>query len=195
AGVLLVSAGLLVRSFLRVLDVHLGFRPEHAATVRVDPERDFHSPAEGNAYIDEVLRRVRAIPKLEAAGMTDALPLGKNRTWGAGAKGHTYPRGQFPFAFVRVVSDGYLPAMGIPLIAGRDISERDTPATESVIVINETLARNLLPGQNPIGQIMRACGERRVIGIAADIRHLALEQTAGNEMYLPMRQCNDISSL
>jgi predicted permease len=195
AGVLLVSAGLLVRSFLRVLDVHLGFRPENAATVRVDPERDFRTAEQANAYIDDVLRRVRAIPKVDAAGMTDALPLGRNRTWGAGAKGHTYPTGQYPLAFVRVVSDGYLKAMGIPLIAGRDISERDTPTSEAVIVVNETLARTLFPGQNPIGQIMRACGERQIVGIATDIRHLALEQGAGNEMYLPMRQCRDISSL
>src|SRR5262249_21941543 len=74
-----------------------------------------------------------------------------------------------------------------------DISERDTDATEPVIVLNETLARRLWPGQNPIGQLMR--GERRVIGVVGDVRHLALEQGAGNEMYLPMRQGRDMSSM
>ncbi len=126
--------------------------------------------------------------------MTDALPLGRNRTWGAGAKGQVYPRGKFPTAFVRVVSDGYLKALGIALISGRDISATDTPTTEPVIVINQSMARALWPGQNAIGQLMRACGERRVVGVVGDVRHLALEQASGNEMYLPMRQCRDISS-
>ena len=195
ACVLLVSAGLLVRSFLRVLDVNLGFRPEHAAAVRVDPDSSYSTQAQQNGYFDDVLRRVRDIPGIEAAGLTDALPLGRNRSWGAPAKGQVYPKGKFPSAFVRVVSDGYVKAMGIALLAGRDISDRDTPSTTPVIMINQTLARTLWPGQNAVGQTMRACGERQVVGVVADVRHLALEQGAGMEMYLPMRQCNDISSV
>ena len=166
-----------------------GTRRHHPRGSRM---RSYSTQAQQNAYFDEVLRRVRAIPGVEAAGLTDALPLGRNRTWGAPAKGQVYPRGKFPTAFVRVVSDGYLKALGISLIDGRDISERDVPASEPVIVINETLARTLWPGQNAIGQIMRACGERRVVGVVGDVRHLALEQASGMEMYLPMRQCNDI---
>jgi predicted permease len=127
--------------------------------------------------------------------LTDALPLGRNRSWGAPAKGQVYPPGKFPNAFVRVVSDGYLRALGISLIAGRDISVRDIPSSEPVIMINQTLARTLWPGQNAIGQLMRACGERRVVGVVGDVRHLALEQASGMEMYLPMRQCQDISSV
>jgi len=195
ACVLLVSAGLLVRSFLRVLDVNLGFRPEHAATVRVDPEANYSTQAQQNAYFDDVLRRVRDVPGIGAAGLTDALPLGRNRSWGAPAKGQVYPPGKFPNAFVRVVSDGYLKAMGIALVAGRDISERDVPSSGPVIVINQTMARTLWPGQNAVGQIMRACGERQVVGVVTDVRHLALEEGSGLEMYLPMRQCNDISSV
>jgi predicted permease len=195
ACVLLVSAGLLVRSFLRVLDVNLGFRPEQAATVRVDPDANYSTQAKQNAYFDEVLRRVRDIPGIGAAGLTDALPLGRNRSWGAPAKGQVYPPGKFPNAFVRVVSDGYLKALGITLIAGRDIAARDTPTGEPVIMVNETMARTLWPGQNAIGQLMRACGERRVVGVVGDVRHLALEEASGMEMYLPMRQCRDISSV
>ncbi len=195
ACMLLIGAGLLIRSFLHVLDVNLGFRPEHAVTVRVDPEASYPTDALLNSYFDDVLRRVRAIPGIDAAGLTDALPLGRNRSWGSPAKGQVYPKGHFPSAFVRIVSDGYRPAMGIPLIAGRDISDRDTIGADPVIVINETLARTLWPGQNAVGQIMRACGDRRVIGVIADVRHLALEQASGMEMYLPMRQCHDISGL
>jgi len=195
ACVLLVGAGLLIRSFLRVLDVNMGFRPERAAAIRVDPDAHYSTQPQQNAYFDDVLRRVKDVPGIEAAGLSDALPLGRNRTWGAAEKGQVYAKGKFPSAFVRVVTDGYIKAMGIPLRAGRDISERDTPSTEQVIMINETLARTLWPGQDALGKIMRVAGERRVVGVVGDVRHLALEQGAGNEMYLPIRQCRDWASL
>ncbi len=195
ASLLLVAAGLLVRSFLHVLDVRLGFQPDRAAAIRVDPARGFKTQAEVNSYIDETLRLARNVPGVSAAGLTDTLPLGRNRSWGAPAKGVVYPPGQFPDAYVRVVTDGYREAMGIPLVAGRDLSPRDTPSSEPVIVINETAARALWPGRSAVGQLMEACGERRVAGVIADVRHLALEQTSGLEMYLPMRQCRDFDNL
>ncbi len=194
ACVLLVGAGLLIRSFLRVLDVNLGFQPERAVAVRVDPSQDYKTRAQKNAYFDEVLRRAREIRGVAAAGLTDALPLGRNRSWGVRAKGHTYKDGEYPDAFVRIVSDGYIRAMGIPLIAGRDLTERDTPSTEQVILINQTMARTLFPGENAIGQIISADNDRQVVGIVSDVRHLALEQGSGSEMYLPIRQCPDWSS-
>ena len=197
ACVLLVGAGLLIRSFVRVLDVNLGFRPSLAATVRVDPDASYSTREKQIAYFDEVLRRVKAIPGVESAGITDALPLGRNRTWGARAKGVTYERGKSPSAFVRIVSDGYPAAMGIPLRAGRDISPQDTATSEQVMLVNETMARTLWPGQDPIGKIVaNTCSKdgRKVVGVVGDVRHLALEQSSGNEMYLPLRQCGDQSS-
>ena len=197
ACVLLVGAGLLVRSFLRVLDVNLGFQPERAAAIRVDPDRSYQTQAQQNSYYDEVLRRARGMQGVTAAALTDALPLGRNRTWGAGEKGHTYAKGQYPIAFVRVVSDGYFRAMGIPLREGRDITERDTPETEPVMVINETMARRLFPGQSALGRELRGCGPKfdRVVGVVGDVRHLALEQGSGMEMYFSIRQCGDASSV
>jgi predicted permease len=196
ACVLLVGAGLLLRSFMQVLDVNLGFRPSNAITVRVDPDGQYDTREKRLAYIDEVLRRTRALPGVEGAGITDALPLGRNRTWGARAKGVTYERGRAPFAYPRMVSDGYPAAMGIPLKAGRDISPQDTAASDPVIMINETMARTLWPGQDPIGKVvLNACApERRVVGVIGDVRHLALEQSSGNEMYIPLRQCGDLPS-
>jgi predicted permease len=85
--------------------------------------------------------------------------------------------------------------MGIPLRAGRDLSERDTKKTDPVIVVNETMAKRLWPGQDAVGKIMSACGDRRVVGVVEDVRHLALEQGAGNEMYIPFRQCQDWSGV
>jgi predicted permease len=196
ACVLVVGAGLLLRSFVRVLDVDLGFRPSQAITVRVDPDSAYPTRDKQLAYLGDVLRVVRDIPGVEAAGITDALPLGKNRTWGARAKGVVYERGRGPTAFPRMVSDGYVAAMGIALKAGRDISPQDTPASDPVIVVNETMARTLWPGQDSIGKIvLNACApERRVVGVVADVKHLALEQGSGNEMYIPLRQCGDLPS-
>jgi predicted permease len=195
ACVLLVGAGLLIRSFLHVLDVNLGFQPERAVAVRVDPSQQYSTQAQQNAYFDEVLRRVKEVRGIDAAGLSDALPLGRNRGWGVRAKGHQYKQGEYPDAFVRVVSDGYLRSMGIPLRAGRDFTERDTPSTEQVIIINETMARRLWPGEDAMGQILEVDKDRRVVGIVGDVRHLALEQGAGSEMYLPIRQCRDFASV
>jgi len=195
ACVLLVGAGLLIRSFLRVLEVDAGFRPERAAALRVDPNSSYRTQAQQNAYFSDVLRRVREVPGIEAAGLTDTLPLGKNRTWGADEKGHIYPKGQYPSAFPRMVSEGYREAMGIPLKAGRDIAASDLPDAQPVMLINESMARAVFPNENPLGKIVRACGERMVVGVVGDVRHLALEQASGNEMYLPMRQCNDLPAV
>src|SRR5579871_1515223 len=197
AFVLLVGAGLLMRSFLRVLDVNLGFQPERAAAMRVDPNRRGMKRAELNAYFDHILRRAKQVPGVTAAGLSDALPLGRNRSWSVFPKGKVYERGQAPGEFIRVVTDGYIGAMGIPLVAGRDFSEHDTPDTEGVAIINETMAKTLFPGENPIGQtLLRACnGGRKIVGVVGDVRHLTLEKGAGNELYLPMRQCGDFASI
>jgi predicted permease len=193
ASVLLVGAGLLIRSFIAVLDVDLGFQPERAGSIRVDPSSQYKTQAQRNAYMDEVLRRVRAVPGIGEAGMTDDLPLGVNRNWGAGAKDVLYPRGQYPDAFPRIVSDGYIGAMGIPLKAGRDFTERDDQGGPPVIIINETMAQRLWPGQDPIGKFVdTGCGgNHQVVGVVGDVRHIALEKGSGNEMYIPMRQCPD----
>ena len=199
ACVLLVGAGLLIRSFLHVLDVNLGFQPERAAAVRVDPSQQYNTQAKQNSYFDEVLRIAREIPGVREAGLSDSLPLGRNRAWGAAVKGRSYPPGRYPGdAFVRIITDGYIRAMGIPLIEGRDFTARDTPSSEPVVLINQTMARNFFPGEKAIGQFLAGgCGDTspRIVGIVGDVRHLALEQGAGNEMYYPMRQCGDHMSV
>jgi predicted permease len=196
ACVLLVGAGLLIRSFLRLMDVNLGFQPERAAAIRVDPDRRYSTQAQQNAYFNEVLRTVRDIPGIQAAGLTDALPLGRNRSWGAGAVGVVYKKGDdYPDAFVRIISDGYFRSMGIAFIDGRDLNERDTPQSDPVIVINQTMARTLWPGQNALGKFVANSPNRRVVGIVSDVRHLALEQGAGMEMYIPIRQTGDFGSV
>jgi len=195
ACVLLVGAGLLIRSFVKVLDVDLGFRPERVASLRVDPDQNFKSQEEANAYFDEVLRRAKSVPGVVSAGLTDALPLGRNRSWGVEVKGQTFPKGKNPVAFVRVVSDGYIGTMGIPIRAGRDLTQRDGASDDPVILINETMARTLFPAGDAIGKTILTDKGRRIVGVVGDVRHLALEQGAGMEFYQPVRQGHDWSSL
>src|SRR5215469_3345536 len=97
-----------------------------------------------------------------------------------------------PEGFPRMISEGYFRAMGIPLKAGRDFTERDTKGALNVIILNETAERSLFPGQDPIGQIVLADQpERTVVGVVGDVRHMALEEGSGNEFYIPMRQTQD----
>ena len=93
---------------------------------------------------------------------------------------------------MRVISDGYLETMHIPLLQGRDFTEHDTDGTKKVILINQTMARALWPGENPIGKtVLYVDPEREVVGVVGDVRHLSLEEASGLEMYLPVRQSTD----
>jgi predicted permease len=196
ACVLLVGAGLLIRSFLRVLDVNMGFRPERAAALRIDPNSSYKTQEQKNSYFTEALHRVMDVPGMEGAGLSDSLPLGHNRSWGVAAKGVVYTPQDYPVGFPRIISDGYFRAMGIPLKKGRDFTERDTKGALNVIIINETLAKNLWPGQDPIGKIVRADDpERTVVGVVGDVHHMALEEASGNEFYIPMRQTQDYGTV
>jgi predicted permease len=194
AGILVVGAGLLIHSFLRVLDADLGFHPEHAVTLRVDPTGPSYDTQEKrNAYFIQAVHSALDIPGVSAAGLTDALPYGSNRTWAAPAKGVQYTPQTFPLSFVTIVSSGYFHAMGIPLRSGREFTEADGPKTQTVIVINETLAQNLWPGQEPLGKQM--ANGAVVIGVVGNTRHLALEKDSGSEMYYDMLQTDSYSSV
>ncbi|HKQ85555.1 MAG TPA: ABC transporter permease [Candidatus Acidoferrales bacterium] len=196
ACVLVVGAGLLIRSFVRVLGVNMGFNPEHAVALRIDPNSTLYkTQAQRNAYFSDALNRALAIPEVSAVGLTDTLPLGHNRTWGFGVKGRVFERGQNPEAFINIVSDGYVKAMGMSLRAGRDLSETDTPSTPKVILINETLARRLWPNEDPLGQVLQIDTDRTVVGVVSDVHNLALEEGAGSQVYIPIRQTTDYGTV
>jgi predicted permease len=195
ACVLVVGAGLLIRSFMRVLDVNMGFSADRAAAIRVDPNASYKTQEQQNAYFSEVLRRVGEIRGVEGAGMSDAIPLGHNRSWGIAAKGVQYTPQTYPEGFPRIISEGYFHAIGIPLKKGRDVSVRDDKGTLPVVVLNETCARTLWPGQDPIGQIVKIDVERTVVGIVGDVHHMSLEEGSGSEFYIPLRQIRDFGSV
>ena len=151
--------------------------------LRVDPSFRFTSLAQQNSYLDDMLQRTRSLPGIRAAGLSDVLPLAGDRSWQVGAKGQVYPKDQHPESYIRVVSDGYLRGSRDPLKAGRGFTERDRASSEQVVIVNETLARTLWPGQDALGQVVTQDGGRRVVGVVADVRHEALEKAGGSEMY------------
>jgi predicted permease len=185
ACVLLVGSGLLLRSFLRVLDVDLGFQPSNASVVDIvyDPG------AKGEKIgpnLQALVEAVKAVPGVEAAGVADMLPLDRERSWGLGNPSRDISKGEIGPAIVRLVTPGYFQAMGIRLVSGRELSWQDILTNQPVAVINETAAHVHWPGQDPVGRPGTGFskGEGRIIGVVADVRISSLETSPSPEMYL-----------
>ena len=196
ACVLLVGAGLLLRSFIQVLDVDLGFQPQHAAAVNVDYDDSVPndktgelSAARRGIIFQEVIRRVSAIPGVEAVGISDYLPLGQNRAWGLPwPKGVKQPENVNGSPLVYVITPGYLRAMGTG-IRGRDLSWDDGPKSENVVLINRSFANFLdqyahWPNHDAVGQMIGGGNNYvRVIGVADDVHEESSEGEAGWQIY------------
>ena len=198
--VLLAGAGLLTRSLSRVLDVDPGFTTENVISLRVDPSRRERPTLETkNAYFETVLHHVRSVPGVEAVGLTDALPLGDNfgwRGWTVSATGRVPDAAVRANPLARMIDDGYFSAMRIALKAGRGFTSDDRPSSERVVVINEALARQLWPDEDPLGRVLRASGrDYRVVGVANEVRYFALERDTGQEMYMLLRQTGDYQTV
>ena len=193
ACVLLVSAGLLLRSFSKVLEVDLGFEPDHASTMNV--EYDESAPTDEarvlkrTAIFQDVLARVSAIPGVQAAGISDYLPLGPNRSWDTPVpKGKVFAPGELPEPLVYVVSPGFIRAMGIGL-QGRDFTWADGPKSEKVIIINISMARRFWPGEDPVNKILMRDDEQvRVVGVVDDVHEESIESNLGAQVYYPCTQ-------
>lgn len=200
ACMLLVGAGLLLRSFLNVLNVDLGFQPDRAAAVKVlyddsvpgDKTGDLTAQKRG-AIFQQILSRVGALPGVEAAGLVDYLPLGQNRAWGT-----PIPKGRNPKDFdnvagplVYVISPGYMRAMGTRL-RGRDFTWADGPKTEPVVLINQGMAKFFWPNQDAVGQILgNGTDDKnnlRVVGVVDDVHEENVDGEAGWQIYYPMTQ-------
>lgn len=194
ACVLLTGAGLLARSFMRLLNVDIGFRTEHVMAVRVDPSRTLATVPARNAYFDAVLRETKAVAGVEAVGLTDALPLGENfgwRMWTFMSDANPVPD-PAPTALIRMIDEGYFQTMRIVVRRGRAFTAADTAGSEPVVVVNDVLARRTWPGQDPIGKRLKTSNvDRRVVGVVGAVTYFAIERDSGPEMYMPLRQTGD----
>ena len=196
ACVLLVGAGLLIRSFLRLLEVDPGFRPEQTASWRIEPGGRYEKSEQRLALFDQLIPRVESIPGVESVGLTDSLPLGRNRNWGVRAKGQANTPENWRGAFPHLVDPGYIRTMKIPLRSGREFTEHDAADTQKVLIINVTMAKQLWPDRDPLGQIALNGGDEwQVVGVVGDVRHGSLEQKSNLEMYFPIKQQRDWGSM
>lgn len=190
---LLIAAGLLIRSVESLLDEELGFEPSNAFVWHLDGAKAFDSWQERSIFYSDLADAIEALPGVDRAGLTDTLPLGRNRQWGVRAKvgeNGQEPRGSG--VFPRVVDDGYADAMGIKLVAGRFFNAFDTEDSQMGFVINEKLAKRLWDGQDPIGKaIVTGRREGIVIGVVEDVRHSSLDEKPSPEMYLYLKQLGD----
>jgi predicted permease len=196
--VLLISAGLLLRSYQKLGAVNIGF-PVHGLVVAETPlsSRRYAGAARREAFVDAVLERVRSQPGVTAAGYVSHSPLSfPGGRQGIAVDGRpSPPPGQLPpMAVNRSISPGYLEALGVPLLRGRHIDARDGSTTPPVVVINDTAARTLWPGLDPVGQHIRLGGARpdtpavEVIGVVGDVHQVGLAVPREPEVYLPIAQ-------
>jgi predicted permease len=192
ACVLLVGGGLLLRSFVSVLDVDLGYQPEGAIAWEVETSREFETLAEAAGFYRGLVADVAAVPGVEEVGLSDTPPLGRNRSWGVRAEGAVYGPGEQPHAFPRMVDTQYLRVMRIPLLAGRHFTPDDDDDAPSVVVLNATAAATLFPGEDPLGRMVN---NWRVVGVVGDVRHQSLEEGSGLEIYFPIAQRSDFGAL
>ena len=190
--VLLVGAGLMIRSFIRLMNVNPGFNPENVLTVRFSPGRKYDNTQKVTSYFQETLGRISSVPGVESAGAVLSLPL-------SGGAGSRYfgiegrppqPAGQGYNANLNLTAPGYFATMGIPLLGGRDFNDADAEGADEVAIINGQMARMFWPDEDPIGQRIRV-GDgpwRRIVGIVGDLKFKAMDAETRQEMYWPYYQ-------
>jgi putative ABC transport system permease protein len=190
---LLIGAGLLVRSFDRLLHVDPGFEAHNVLTMGISlPTEKYSKPDQQTAFFDEVLRRVSTLPGVRNAAISAALPLSFTRVTPVLPQGQpAVPLAQRPFIDIEAISPGWFATLRIPLLAGRTFTDADDLHSPKVVIVNETCSRRFWPGQNPIGKtfiVGRGPDASQVVGIAADVRNQGLADETQPQLYLPFKQ-------
>jgi len=196
--VLLAGAGLLIRSFVTLLDVDPGYRPKNLLTLRLTlPEARYPHQGQREAFYSQVLQRISAIPGVRSVAASHHLPLAPSmfRGWlsvpGRADSRQDEPPTDPPVP-IAAVSPDYFRTMGIPLLAGRHFTETDGPGAPRVVILSESVARHLFQNEDPIGQRVMVPGPGKgvptVIGIVGDIRHEGLDRDVMPHVYVPLRQ-------
>ncbi len=196
ALVLLVGAGLLVRSFARMMNIDPGYRTENILTVDLSlPSAEYESNEKVRAFYAEVRRRVGALPGVRASGAVARLPLAsESGDVGFQIEGRRVLEDErSPNADWQVVTPGYFSVLDLTLVRGRGITERDDERSPGVVVVNQALAKRYWPGEDPIGERIRLGGNAgpglaTIVGIVRDVRQGSLAAEPRPQMYLTHRQ-------
>jgi len=190
---LLIGAGLLLRSFGRLLGIDPGFDPNNVLTMNVSlPTVKYAQPAQQIAFFDEMLRRVSLLPGVRDAAISAALPLSWKRLTPVLPEGQpSVPLAQRPFVDIEATSLQWFQTMRVPMRAGRQFTAADGAEAPKVVIVNETFARRFWPNQDPLERhiiVGRGPEQSEVIGIAADIKNKGLAQDTQPQLYLPFAQ-------
>jgi putative ABC transport system permease protein len=211
--VLLVGAGLMMRSFLHLQQVNSGFNPEGVLTMSIGlPGAKYRTPEQRIAFFQQLLERVRTTPGVQSAGTNSGLPLAGSN-WGRSLTVEGFPVlsvGEAPAINHCVISPGYFKTMGIPILRGRDFDEHDVAppkapqaavrgdtmpaATKGVTIIDERLAREYWPDQDPIGKRIRFGPPEdnepwhEIVGVVGEVKHQRLDASTRKSVYLPHAQ-------
>jgi putative ABC transport system permease protein len=195
--ILLIGAGLMMRSFLRLIQVDPGLNPEKVLTMQVNlPGVKYDSPEKRQSFFKQLIERVGALREVEAASATSSLPLSGD-TWGRSLTVEGYPVlsvGQAPAIYHNVITPNYFRAMGISLLTGRDFTEADSSTGAKVTIIDERLARQYWPTESPLGKRIRfgppEANEpwHTIVGVVAEVKQVSLNLSPRRSVYLPYAQ-------
>ena len=199
AMVLLVGAGLLIKTFSRLSDQYSTLRAESVLALRTQlPESRYQQPSRRFAFYKQVLERVNALPGVVSAAYTTSVPLDwRGGTNGISIEGRSVERGVMYDANHRQISDDYFKTIGIALVQGRTFNEGDTEQSIPVAIINKTMAREFWPGEDPIGKRFKPSSPDspdpwiQIVGVVADLKQMGAEKPAKPEMYMPYQQVAD----
>ena len=195
--VLLIGAGLLMRSFVHILNVDPGFDPKHVLTGRIGVSFDQLKHDQHYLLYQQILARISALPGVESASAGWPMPMSNNgATISFNVQGHPLAKGDEPAESVNVAMPGYFEVMHIPLLAGRTFGAQDGLQGPPAIIINQAFVKKYLPGENPIGKhIQVRVGDdvfehpmREVVGVVGDIKRKGLTADADPQFYLPYAQ-------
>jgi putative ABC transport system permease protein len=194
ALMLLGGAGLLARSFMQLANVDPGFNPENATLLRLSlPQKKYALPEQQTAFADALLERVKVLPGVQAAGMTHSMPLVSDYVLGFNIEGRpAIAPSDLPSTNYYTVTPDYFKAMGIRLIRGRVFTPQDDAKAPRVAIINETMARQHFPNEDPIGKRINITNGpdtwREIVGIVGDIKQYGLDQATSAQSYEPFAQ-------
>jgi putative ABC transport system permease protein len=192
--VLLVGAGLLLRSFVKLTNVDPGFRPERVLAFRVAlPNASYSEEHQRVAFFDRLLEGLQRLPGVTAAGMIQSLPIRNDYLLSFAIQGRPPAQpGNEPSANHRVISPDYFKALGIPLVRGRTFTTRDVEKSPMVAIIDEVFAARHFPGEDPIGRGLDigngSDGFYEIVGIVGNVNYAGLDRAPSPTMYVPYKQ-------
>jgi len=196
--VLLIGAGLLLRSFDELSKVNKGFDSTRVLTFDLElPTVRYAKPEQQFAFYQQLMQRLKALPGVEAAGSINSLLMtGNNVNGDVGIEGKVFAQGGDPIADKRIAGDEYFSALHIPLVRGRFFNEHDVPGAPAVAIINQTFANKLFPGEDPVGKHVdfrwdTAAGYQEIVGVIGDVKHDGLALPTAAEIYVPYTQRPD----